>query len=1250
VRSYYHDLTLAALILSLTGFVMALILSYVLLHISAARMRADEESRAKSSFMARMSHEMRTPLNAIIGIGEIAQREGGNSKILEYVGQMKDAGLELLSQIDCILNTAEQGELAPGDECFDAADPPAITDNAPPGAPPQTAGKAAPPPETPEQSATIPSFAAPLAKVLVVDDIDINLAVADGILEPYEMMVDTCTSGAKALELIKERRYDLIFMDHMMPEMDGIETTKHIREWEQSRGNIPGGIPIIALTANAVPGMREMFLQKGFNDYFTKPIDIVELDAILRRWLPEDKQEKIEGSMTLAEADAASAEGAAQNAGDVDAPGDRPPVETAAKPAADTPHRWFQLRQNAIPVPHYFPAKPGVTPRAVRQMRPARPILVSSLFFASALLVLVISIVAIFIMNQTVKMVETTTRNHLFSAARAAAVLVTPEELELFQTDADMGRPEWENIKQRLVWFAEEHQVRYVYYWRDCRDGRRIRYVIDNDTDPQYMSRPEFYFDLAEDPAFAAAVPLVMAGGDWISNLGEYTPSWDGLISALAPVFNPDGTIYCGVGVDLNDEVILTQQRNVMILRIVLIAAFVLTLVFGSAGIESYRKKALQSEEANRAKSQFLSTMSHEIRTPMNAIIGMGELALRADSVPKMAEYVREIKQAGVTLLSLINDILDFSKIEAGKLEILPVSYSLASLVNDVMNIIRMRIAEKPIRLFVNVDPSLPSGLNGDEIRMRQILLNLLGNSVKYTSKGFVGLTITGEWESPGKINLRFAVSDSGIGIKTEDLGKLFSEFNQVDTRRNKGIEGTGLGLAITKRLCVSMGGDLAVKSVYGEGSTFTAIIPQGVEIRSPFAVVEDAEQKPVLIHDQRLVYVRSIGWTLDRLGVPWTYAAGSDDFRRVFDSGDWYFVFTGQRFHESVVSKIAEGKRSAGTKMRRKPNIALMMERNTEVPLPDTHPLFMPALSLSLANMLNGVENPVNGFGEMEAFSGVTFTAPGARLLVVDDISVNLQVVSGLLAPYGVEVETCLSGVRAIELVKTNTYDLIFMDHLMPDMDGVETTAQIRAMGEEYHKNVPIIALTADAVSGMKEMFLSRGFNDYLSKPIDIKKLDEILGKWLPAEKRKKVNGKPGKKEWKADAPPVIPGIDVEQGISLTGGSEAGYRKILAIFHKDAKDRLPLLRRFAAAAAAQSGQEDTLSQFVIEVHALKSAAAAIGAAEVSARAAALEAAGKGVLAGTASDMAVINEELPVFTEQLAALAEGIAAALDITT
>jgi signal transduction histidine kinase/DNA-binding response OmpR family regulator/HPt (histidine-containing phosphotransfer) domain-containing protein len=1187
-RSYYRDLVLAALILSLAGFVMALLLSCILLRVSAARMKADEESRAKSSFMANMSHEMRTPLNTIIGIGEIAQREGlftatvdSVPRLLEYIGEMKDAGLNLLAQIDNILNVSQVKEEDVEQAALDLKSGTVVG------------------------GVVIGAFIAPRARVLVVDDLPTNLAVAEGLLAPYEMTVDACASGAEAVELVKERHYDLIFLDHMMPGMDGIETAARIRALSRE-------VPIVALTANAVPGMEEMFLKKGFNDYFTKPINTAKLDAVILRWLPADKIEYADGAARPApeKKDGESPERQNKPSGEQSSESTRKwPAKTTGK------DRWSGVK----------------------------PDLISMLFFATSLLVLLISVASAVVMDHTVRTVEITTQNYLFSAARAAAVLVTAEELDLFQTDEDITRPEWDAIKERLARFAEDHQVRYVYYWRDCRDGRRIRYIVDNDYDPESMSTPEYYVDLVNDPFFSTAVSQIMAGNSWVSNLGSYSPTWEGLISGGAPVFNSDGTVYCGAGVDLDDRIIINQRRNVTVLRIILLCSFVLTLISGSAGMLFYRRKARQSDEANKAKSQFLSTMSHEIRTPLNAIIGMGELALRADSMPKMVEHVRGIKQAGVTLLSLINDILDFSKIEAGRLEILPVSYNLASLVNDVVNIIKMRIGEKPIRLFVNVDPSLPSGLTGDEIRIRQIMLNLLGNGVKYTVKGFVGLTITGDWESPGKIKLRIAVSDSGIGIKTEDMGKLFGEFNQMDTSRNKGIEGTGLGLAITKRLCVSMGGDLAVKSVYGEGSVFTALIPQGVEARGPFAAVETPEQKPVLIYEQRLVYARSIAWALGKLSVPWKHAATGEEFTAALAESPWYYIFTGSRFHDFVTSRLA------GMDEEKRPRLAVMLERSAEPRVPGVRSLSMPALSTSLADALNGVESAVVTFDSAEGSGGIKFTAPQARLLVVDDIAVNLQVASGLLAPYQTTIDTCLSGAEAVELIKTRSYDIVFMDHLMPEMDGIETTTAIRKWEKSRRvpdarttndaEGVPIIALTADAVSGMKEMFLSRGFNDYLSKPIDIQKLDDIMSRWLPVEKKVKTGG--GEVSLPsaaaaaspapavdADTPPVIPGVNTAKGISMTGGTLAFYRKVLIMFHKDAGKRLPILQN--------PPEPDALLDFVTQVHALKSALGSIGAAETSARAAALEAAGK------ASDMAAIREGLPAFTQDLLSLMDGI--------
>jgi CheY-like chemotaxis protein len=257
---------------------------------------------------------------------------------------------------------------------------------------------------------------------------------------------------------------------------------------------------------------------------------------------------------------------------------------------------------------------------------------------------------------------------------------------------------------------------------------------------------------------------------------------------------------------------------------------------------------------------------------------------------------------------------------------------------------------------------------------------------------------------------------------------------------------------------------------------------------------------------------------------------------------------------------------------------------------------------------------------------------------LVVDDIATNLKVAEGLIAPYHARVDAALSGAEAIELVNRNVYDIIFMDHMMPGMDGVEAAAIIRASEGDYFKTVPIIALTANAVSGMREMFLSQGFNDFLAKPIDVSRLDDAIGKWLPREKQIKPGGKKARVNAPESQPPDIPGVDTAKGIAMTGGTEAGYRKVLAQFYKDAEERLALLQ--------QPPEEPALPVFVTQVHALKSAAATIGAAEVSAEAAALEAAGMSVLAGNAADMTAIAEGLPKFSTGLSELVEAIGRAM----
>jgi signal transduction histidine kinase/CheY-like chemotaxis protein len=684
----------------------------------------------------------------------------------------------------------------------------------------------------------------------------------------------------------------------------------------------------------------------------------------------------------------------------------------------------------------------------------------------------------------------------------------------------------------------------------------------------------------------------------------------------------------------------LTKLIPLFILMGVLFIAFAFATSF-----MSYRFLYKPAIELARSKDEFLAKMSHEIRTPMNAITGMAELALREDMPETAYKHVLTIKQAGANLLSIINDILDFTKIESGKLEILPVKYLLSSLVNDTVNIIRMRLLEKPLRFFTNIDGKIPNSLIGDETRLRQIILNLLSNAVKYSERGYIGLTITADKRDDKQVWLKIAVADTGKGIKPEDQAKLFNEFIRVDVKKNQGIEGTGLGLAITRRLCVVMGGDISVESEYSKGSVFTVVIPQGIESEAPFASVEEPEKKKILVYEGRSVYARSVCWTLENMGVPYTMVTNNDDFAAALYREKWFYVFSGYGLYEKIEPLMKQPDEAFyGWK---KPPLALMADLGTEGYIPGVRFVSIPVQSLSITNILNGKADNK----DYAMSSGIIrFTFPRARLLVVDDIATNLQVAEGLLAPYLVTVDTCLSGSQSIELVKCNEYDIIFMDHMMPEMDGIEATDAIRALEGGRFRTVPIIALTANAVVGMREMFIKNGFNDFLSKPIDISKLDEMLGRWIPKEKREIKNEQLAKskeqrtisKEQKAGSKDIndsllsIPGVDTAKGIARTGGTHAAYSKVLSLFCKDVKNRLPLLQK--------APDTDTLPVFIIQVHSLKSASASIGAQEISSFAAGLEAVGK------AGDLAFIRDSLPDFVKQLEELEKNIRTALEADT
>lgn len=618
----------------------------------------------------------------------------------------------------------------------------------------------------------------------------------------------------------------------------------------------------------------------------------------------------------------------------------------------------------------------------------------------------------------------------------------------------------------------------------------------------------------------------------------------------------------------------------------------------------------IELEKSGNMKSDFLANMSHEIRTPMNAVIGMAEMALREDLPSVAREYIYQIKEAGKSLLTIINDILDFSKIESGRMDISEVDYEPMSIVYDVANIVMTRLKEKDVELILDIAPDIPNGLQGDNIRIKQVLLNLVNNAAKFTSHGRIIMKMDYKQLKPDEIELHISVEDTGIGIKKEDIEKLFQSFQQVDSKRNRNIEGTGLGLAITKRLLTLMNGDIWVESEYEKGSRFYCALPQKIVDKTPSIGVKEPDSV-LAVGLFSNPYVReSLCSDVTNLGVEYLLISAKDLDNLPEDKKVFLFI------EHPLFSAMVEGF------VRNNPQITAVLligfYDHVKYDIPNLLILRKPLFAMNIAMILNGEKLNFAGDTDEKEFD---FIAPDAEILIVDDNAVNLTVAEGIMEPLKMKIDTVTSGKAAVDKISKFHYDIVFMDHMMPELDGIETTHIIRRFHPEYD-DVPIIALTANAMEGTKEMFCREGMNDFVAKPIELRLLAAKIRQWLPMEKIQKVyitNNPEKEKEKEKSAPIVVGDLDVDYALEFLVSEEL-FWKVLKVYYHSIDKKAKLIKAME--------EEGDWPGYTIEVHALKNSSKQIGAISLSEKAAALE------KAGNARDTATIRRYTDEMLEQ----------------
>lgn len=606
---------------------------------------------------------------------------------------------------------------------------------------------------------------------------------------------------------------------------------------------------------------------------------------------------------------------------------------------------------------------------------------------------------------------------------------------------------------------------------------------------------------------------------------------------------------------------------------------------------------------ANETKGVFLANMSHEIRTPINAIIGMNEMVIRENKDPVINDYALDIASASRSLVTIVNDILDFSKIESGKMEIVETEFNIASVINDIVNMSESRLGNKELTLFFHVNPEIPLGIIGDEMRIKQIILNMMTNAIKYTQSGFVSMRVDYSRQEYG-INLNVFVKDTGIGIAEENIERLYESFQRFDSKRNRSIEGTGLGLSISKRLIESMGGFINVKSKLGEGSEFSFSIPLKISNPKPFIEIDHSQNIKIVtlfapfMSDDRLNKERQKVIEEVKKGLKLSVLSAGDisELKEMVSRGEITHVMTDKpNYHENpeYFKELSE-----------KCTVMVLQKRGDATELPERIlPFFLPVYSISIAALLNNKKQTEYAV----SIKSLSFKAPEAKIMIVDDNTMNLKVAVGLMKPYNMKVSTVDSGAKAIEILSSDpTYDIVFMDHMMPEMDGIEATKRIREMKGDYYKNLTIIALTANTLNNAKTMFLQSGFNDFLAKPINIAFLDQMLQAHLPKSKMNILQEEEQRNTTtvctiKDSSDSKV--FDSETGLKYAADDLELYLSILKEYVETYGEMRESIQK--------SFEEQDWKTYVIKVHALKSMSMTIGAVSLSELAKEMELSGK---------------------------------------